>query len=228
MSSINVLLVDCMLYMRDVEDDSFDLAIVDPPYFNGPDKLGYYGKGSRSVTGVRRPDYEAKDWDVPGEDYFRELFRISKHQIIWGCNHYAGYIPHVGRIVWNKVNQSSSFSDAEIASCSLHDSTRMFDFMWNGMCQGKSISEGRVMQGNKKLNEKRIHPTQKPVILYDWLLREYAKPGMRIFDSHHGSGSLSISADKYGCDLVACEIDSSMYVKQQKRYANYKAQLRLF
>ena len=136
-------LLDCMEGMAQFPDNYFDLAIVDPPYFDGPNKLGYYG-ASITKVGVKRKGYKVKHWEIPDKSYFDELFRVSKHQIIWGCNYYAKYIPAVGRIVWDKVNGDSTFSDAEIASTSTHDSVRMFSFMWNGFMQGLSISKGKI------------------------------------------------------------------------------------
>lgn len=213
---------DHMEIMKMFPDKSFDLAVVDPPYFSGPDKLGYYGASISSI-GVEREGYEPiGNWDIPSQEYFTELFRVSKNQIIWGCNYYAAFIPSVGRIVWDKVNGQSSFSDAEIASCSFHDSVRLFSYMWNGMMQGKSIEEGRVMQGNKKLNEERIHPTQKPVILYDWIFEKYAKPDQLILDTHLGSQSSRIAAYKAGLRFVGCEVESKYYNDGNERFENFK------
>lgn len=207
---------ECMEYMKTVPDKFFDLAIVDPPYFDVPNKLGYYGSYVSS-SGVKRDGYECIHWAVPGRDYFEELKRVSKNQIVWGCN-YFDYIFSPGRIIWNKVNGSSSFSDCEIAACSLIDSVRMFTYMWNGMVQGKSIKEGHIMQGNKKLNENRIHPTQKPTALYLWLLKNYAKPGNKILDSHMGSQSSRIAAYKLGFDYYGCELDEYYFRKGCERF----------
>src|SRR5436190_11478234 len=181
-----------MELMKRYSNNYFDLAIVDPPYFSGPEKRKYYGNSINKLN-IKRTDYNPLNdsWKLPTEEYFNELFRVSKNQIIWGCNYYAKYIPSVGRIVWNKVNGESSFSDAEIASCSFHDSVRLFSFMWNGMMQGSGF-DGKV-NGNKKLNEKRIHPTQKPVALYKWILDKYAKQDDKILDTHLGSGSIAIA-----------------------------------
>lgn len=171
---------DCMDYLPKFPDKYFDLAITDPPYFSGPERRNYYGRRI-SPIGVKRYYKPSDEWNVPDEKYFKELFRVSKNQIIWGCNYFDYHFPP-GRIIWDKCNQGSDFSDCEIAACSLHDSVRLFRYMWNGMFQGKSISEGWIQQGNKSLNEKRIHPTQKPIALYDWLLSKYAKPGDKILD----------------------------------------------
>lgn len=169
--------MNCMKGMKQFPDKYFELAIVDPPYFSGPEKRGYYGR-KISPIGVQRHYNITDNWDIPGEEYFIELARVSKNQIIWGCNYYKYIFSGSGRIVWDKCNGESSFSDVEIAYCSMHDSVRLIRYMWNGMMQGKSISEGWIQQGDKSKNEVRIHPTQKPVKLYKWLLMKYAKPGI--------------------------------------------------
>lgn len=222
---IEIKNVDCMEYMGGCTDKQFDLAICDPTYFHGPNKLGYYG-ASVSSTGVARVGYKkTSDWDIPDQNYFCELLRISKHQIIWGINYYNIKNPGSGRIVWDKVNKNTTFSDCEIAYCSIHDSVRMFSYMWNGMLQGKNMYEGKTQRGNKKLNEKRIHPTQKPVVLYDWLFENYAKPGMKIIDTHLGSGSICISAHKFGCNLIGCEKTKEYALAAQERYNEFSSQL---
>lgn len=138
--------------------------------------------------------------------------------VIWGCNYYSYLFPFSGRIVWDKCNDTSSFSDCEIAATNLFNSVRIFRYMWNGMCQGKSIDEGHIMQGNKKLNEIRIHPTQKPVALYAWIFRSFAKPGDRILDTHLGSGSSRIAAYKMGLDFWGCEIDGEYFRASDERF----------
>ncbi|MCT4253707.1 site-specific DNA-methyltransferase [Elizabethkingia anophelis] len=207
---------DNMELMARYPDGYFDIAIVDPPYFSGPEKRKYYGNAVNKLN-IKRVDYSPLEnsWELPTAEYFSELFRVSKQQIIWGCNYYAEFIPNVGRIVWDKVNGESSFSDAEIASSSFHNSVRLFRFMWNGMMQGCDF-EGN-MQGDKKLNEKRIHPTQKPVALYKWLLDKYAKTGNKILDTHLGSGSIAIACHDYGYELTACELDEKYYSSALKQ-----------
>lgn len=217
--------MDCMDGLREFPDKYFDLAVVDPPYFSGPEQRGYYGR-KISPIGVHR-SYEVSDeWDVPDSRYFDELARVSKQQIIWGCNYYD-YPFGPGRIVWDKCNGNSSFSDCEIAYCSMHDSVRLFRYMWNGMMQGKSISEGMIQQGNKKLNEKRIHPTQKPIALYEWLLRKYAKEGDKILDTHVGSASSLIACKKAGLRYVGFEKDGGYFRLAQERLAEFDRQISL-
>lgn len=218
---------DNLIGMKKFPDKYFKLAIVDPPYFSGPEKRKFYGQ-EVSNKGVKRIDYPVTDtWELPTPEYFRELFRISEHQIIWGCNYYDWIFPP-GRIIWDKVNGNSSFSDCEIAYCSKHETVRMFRYMWNGMMQGKSITEGHIMQGNKKLNEKKIHPTQKPVNLYKWLLSQYANEGDNILDTHVGSGSSRLASFELGFDFTGFELNKIHFAKQEERFKNYKAQLRLF
>lgn len=218
---------DCMDILPELPDNCFDLAIVDPPYFSGPERRGYYGK-SCSATGVNRVNYpQTKKWEIPGPEYFRELERVARYYIVWGCN-YFDWIFAPGRIVWDKCNQATTFSDCEIAATNLFSSVRLFPFMWNGMCQGKSIKEGRVMQGNKKLNEKRIHPTQKPVALYGWLLTKFAQEGWKILDTHLGSGSIAIACFELGYPLLGIELEKLYYDAAKSRLLNHQKQLRLF
>lgn len=213
--------------MSGLVNKGFNLSIVDPPYFNGPGNLGYYGSRV-SPIGVSRGAYRVPNWKIPDNKYFEELKRVSKNQIIWGINYFPIQNPGPGRIIWDKCNDSSSFSDCEIAYSSFHKTVRLFPYMWNGMLQGKSITEGRLQQGNKKLNEKRIHPTQKPVNLYLWLLQKYAKTGDIIFDSHVGSGSICIACHKLGFKMIGTEIDESVLEDTVKRIENHLEQLDLF
>lgn len=205
-----------MELMKRYPDNYFDLAIVDPPYFEDYGKKNYTGNDI-STTGIKRQTNKIINWDVPNGIYFNELFRVSKNQIIWGCNYYAKYIPDFGRIVWNKLNDSSTFSKCELASHSFGVRVDKFDFMWNGM-----------LQGNMKDKEKRIHPTQKPAILYRWLLDNYSKEGDKILDTHLGSGSIAIACHDYGFELTACELDKDYYDAAIKRIKNHVGQQKLF
>lgn len=217
---------DCIEGLKAYPDKFFELAIVDPPYFKGPNKRKYYGR-AEIRTNIARVEYPVIDtWDVPGEEYFQELERVSQNQIVWGCNYY-NYTFGPGRIIWDKCNGSSSFSDCEIAYCSMHDSVRIFRYMWNGMMQGKSIEEGHIQQGNKRLNEKRIHPCQKPVNLYLWLLQRYAKSGDKILDTHTGSASSLIACHRMGFEYVAFEKSKVVYDLAAKRLQEETAQQQL-
>ena len=225
MSSI-VFNEDCMKGMARYPDKYFDLAVVDPPYFSGPEKRGFYGT-KVSKIGVHREYRVSPEWEVPGIDYFAELMRVSKKYIVWGCNYYKVIFPS-GRIVWDKCNGTSSFSDCEIAATNLFESVRLFRYMWNGMMQGKCIGEGWLQQGDKSKNEQRIHPTQKPVALYTWIFQNYAKPGDKILDTHLGSGSSRIAAYEQGLDFVGFEIDKQYFEAEEERFKAYTAQMSLF
>ncbi|MHB0965520.1 MAG: DNA-methyltransferase [Bellilinea sp.] len=218
-----ILHQDCLEYMATLPDKAFDLAIVDPPYFEGPNKPGFYRNGEFSSTLVPAGKYgELKHWDVPGPDYFNELQRVSRNQIIWGSNHFADRFNSGGPgwIVWDKENGGSSFADAELAFTSFDKAVRIFRYRWNGMIQGS--------HGNKALNEKRIHPTQKPVALYEWLLANYAKPGQRILDTHLGSGSSAIACNNLGFEMVGMELDGDYYKAACERITNAQRQERMF
>lgn len=225
---------DCMKIMPSYPDKYFDLAVADPPYARGEDggkKRAHYVK-QKNGSKLLVPDagYLKKGWDsaVPGHDYFKELRRVSKHQIIFGVNYYTAEQFGPGRIVWDKVNDGNDQSDAEIAYNSLNDRVDIFRFMWRGMMQGKSITAGDVQQGNKQLNEIRIHPTQKPIDLYRWIFMRYAKEGQKILDTHLGSGSSRIAAYEARLDFVGCEIDKDYFEAEEKRYAEYSAQVCFF
>ena len=216
---IELLHTDCMSYMAGLPDKAFDLAIVDPPYGIGEDG----GKGvrtspSRPNSYSRKPKYEAKGWDKtpPSHEYFVELKRVSKNQIIWGANHIIENIPFANTpnwIVWDKKNEGTDFADAELAYGSFKSTVRKFT------CHKFLGTRGGMDC---------IHPTQKPVALYRWLLQNYAKPGQRILDTHLGSGSIAIACDLEGFDLVGCEIDADYIAGARKRLADHQAQPRLF
>lgn len=216
--------MNCMEYMHGLPDKAFELAIVDPPYFDGPNRSGYYGKGYSNL-GVQRAKYyaECKSWTVPDERYFTELQRVSKNQIVWGANHFAGVFDSSSAcwIVWDKDNGASTFADAELAYTSFHTAVRVFKYMWNGMHQGS-------FDGDVRKNETRIHPTQKPVKLYEWLLTNYAKPGDRILDTHLGSMSSVIACLNLGFEIVGCELDADHFKTGVARVAQSQAQQRMF
>jgi site-specific DNA-methyltransferase (adenine-specific) len=224
--------MDCMQGMKEFPDKYFDLAIVDPPYgrkeHGGRNRSGYVRQKNGSKIFVKDGQYENRKWDnePPSEDYFNELMRVSKNQIIFGYN-YFDYPLIGGRIVWDKCNDGSNQSDAEIAYCSMNDRIDIFRYMWRGMFQGKSITEGTTQQGNKRLNEKRIHPTQKPVALYEWLLNRYAKPNDVILDTHVGSASSLIACYNTNHKFVGFELDEYYYKVSKQRLDTEMAQMRL-
>ena len=199
MSENIVHLIDCMEFMKTVPDKYFELAIVDPPY--GGVTAGGYMNNANTVSGcAKHPKYNLALWsqNKPNSEYFKEIMRLSKNQIIWGGNYFQTLISQDSQcwIVWDKENDNTGFADCELAWTSFNTATRRFKFMWNGM-----------LQGNMKNKETRIHPTQKPVALYKWLLKNYAKQGDKIFDSHVGSGSIRIACHDMGFDFEGCEID---------------------
>ncbi len=204
---------DSLPAMKAMPDRAYELAIVDPPYFDGPNKSGYYGNVI-STTKVKRQSYSIiGSWNVPDAEYLSELKRVSINQIIWGINYFPFQNPGPGRLIWDKKNDASTFSDGEIAYCSLIDTVRFFRFMWNGM-----------LQQDMKNKEKRIHPTQKPVRLYEWLLKNYAKPGDKILDTHGGSGSIAIACDIMGFDLDWYEIDTDYFQAAKERLERHQKQ----
>ncbi len=202
-------LMDCIEGMRHYPDKYFDLAIVDPPYGIGFD-------GSRKSTSKHggRKAYEFKGWDneIPPYEYFIELWRVSKNQIIWGANYFVEHLPpSMGWIFWDK-GQRICNSDGELAYTSFKRALR-------------------VIEANRcKIQEHggAIHPTQKPVYLYDWILLNYAEKGMKILDTHLGSGSSRIAAHKNGFHFVGFEVDKEYYEKQEKRFKEYASQPRIF
>lgn len=224
--------IDCMKYMAKCSDNQFDLAIVDPEWgrkqHGGINRDKMVSQKSGSKIFVQSPNHKKKNWDNKpvGKEYFKELFRVSKHQIIWGINYFES--PGPGRIIWDKVNDGTDQSNCEIAYNSLNNRVDLVRYMWRGMMQGKSLKEGHIQQGNKKLNEKIIHPTQKPVLLYKWLLNKYAQPGWKIFDSHLGAGSIAIACHDLGFELEACENDFDYYSDAVKRIDWHKRQLNLW
>lgn len=204
--AIELLHIDCMEYMKTLKDKEFDLAIVDPPY----------GLGKRTVDGggVNRmirfmDDMRRTNWDdaTPTAEYFEQLMRVSKNQIIWGGN-YFGLPAHRTFVVWDKMTYITTMSQVELAWTS-------FD------------SPARYVKINSNQLD-RFHPTQKPVKLYNWLLKEYAEKGHRILDTHLGSGSSAISAHYFGCDFVGCEIDKEYYEKACKRFKVTTSQFQIF
>lgn len=228
--------IDCMIAMRNFPDKFFDLAIVDPQYGIGESRrtqsrptTAKQANGSRLYVSTARK-HKVSDWDDerPGPEYFEELQRVSRNQIIWGGNHFADLLPaRSGWVVWDKVNPGSDQSDCELAWTSFKIGVRQIEFMWNGMIQGKSLSEGRIAQGDKSKNEPRIHPTHKPMLLYRWLLQNYAKSGDRILDTHLGGGSSRIAAHDLGYEFYGYELDPDYFEAQEKRFAQHISQLTL-
>lgn len=218
-------------------DGYFDLALCDIPYGIGVGKMAYLQTTDHTIVqknGVRlnanrnKKPYTNKDWDnaVPSQVYFDELKRVCRNQIIFGVDYVQWAGLGAGRIIWDKcVPESVSFKGFERAYCSMIDQEITIHLLWSGMNQAKSIKEPTTQQGNKKLNEKRIHPCHKPIMLYDILLSRFGSPGMKIVDTHLGGGSSRIAADRFGAaEFVGCEIDKEYYQAQEARFSQYKSQ----
>lgn len=210
---------DNMALMARYPDKHFDLAIVDPPYGIG---FGEFNRTNKDSNGNRfkANKYKNSNWDesIPNSLYFNELMRISKNQIIWGGN----YFPELwvngckGFIFWYKGNPVENFSDGELAWTSFNKVAKQFEYRYYGNLEGKTSSSNK------------IHPTQKPVALYKWLLDKYAKQGDKILDTHLGSGSIAIACHDYNFDLTACELDTDYYNKAMDRINNHIKQQKLF
>ncbi len=206
---------DCEEFMKDLPDKFFDLAVTDPPYFDGPQKAGYYA-GTKQKTEVGEYKDLSDTWEIPGKDYFDRLVALSNNQIIWGINYYDFAAPG-GRIVWVKGSQGSPFSMAEIAYQSFYNRVDLFSYLWSGFWQEP---------GNKK--EIRIHPTQKPVKLYEWIYANYAKPGQTILDTHGGSMSSVIAALNMGFEITCIEKDKDYFNAAVERVIKSQQQQKLF
>jgi len=238
-AQINLYNTDCMEGMKEFPDNYFHLAIVDPPYsitnsrkkgmsaYRGPNSKSSRKKGfaTKNTEKHEYPQlYESKDWDMnrPDKAYFDELRRVSKNQIIWGGNYFADLLPASrGWVYWykNRFHRNfNRFSDGELAYTSFDKILKQVDIPWIGL--------GYL---NNEIGEKKIHPTQKPIALYIWLLEKYTKSNNeRILDTHLGSGSIAIAADKLGFDLWGYELDKDYYEGAVNRLSEHRKQLRLF
>lgn len=210
--------MDCMEGMKQFPDKYFDLAIVDPPYGIGENGSKNHTRG-KLATATNYKAFAGEDTKPPDEDYFAELFRISKNQIIWGANHFISRFCKDSScwIVWDKVNGENDFADCELAWTSFKSAVRKFEFRWAGM-----------LQGNMKHKEIRIHPTQKPVELYSFLLNRYAKPGDKILDTHVGSASSLVACHNLGFQYVGFELDPDYFKAASERLETVKSQLSIF
>jgi len=212
---IDITNEDNMLLMARYPDNHFDLAIVDPPYGIDVSKTGNVGGNNLGKS----KDYGKKEWDseIPTAEYFKEIQRVSKNQIIFGGNYMIEHLQNTPCfIIWDK-NNSGNFADAELAWTSFDTATRIFKSTWNGM-----------IQHDMKNKEIRIHPTQKPVRLYEWILDNYAEEGFKILDTHLGSGSIAIACHNRKFELTACELDKDYFEAAIKRIEQHIAQLTLF
>ena len=213
---INLYNEDCMVAMAGFSDNQFDLAIVDPPYGICADKKNSVKKlQSKKSAGLSR-EYGNQEWDssIPPNEYFIQLKRVSKRQIVWGANFFN---LQGGMLYWHKQVTMPTYSQGELAWLSWLKKIDFVDIAWHGM-----------IQHNMKNKEMRIHPTQKPVKLYEWLLMNYAEEGNKILDTHLGSGSIAIACHNLGYDLTGYEIDTEYYEAAIKRLKQHQSQIRMF
>ena len=219
----DVYLEDCVKGLKRFPDNYFDLAVVDPPY--GIDMSQELFKRGQTCKKNGYKEHLNKDWDkqIPQQDYFDELFRVSKNQIVFGANYMTKYLPEsMGWIVWNKVQRGYSFADGELAWTSFKKALRIFDY-----ARGNESGFAPKLKGTERAGIN-IHPTQKPIALYDWIFANYSERGQIILDTHLGSGSSRIAANKAGINFVGFEIDEDYYERQEKRYQTFISQLRMF
>lgn len=216
---INIHNIDCMELMKNTPDKYYDLAIVDPPYGINADVKNSTNKKQSKKSASNSKKYGEQKWDtdVPTKEYFIELFRVSKEQIIWGVNYYPFDFLAGGRIYWDKCVTMPTYSDGELAYCSLLNSIKSVKIAWHGM-----------IQHDMKNKEARIHPTQKPIALYKWILSKYAKKGDKILDTHFGSGSHGIACYDLLFDLDACELDADYFNASVERIKTHAKQQNLF
>ena len=211
-----VYLMDNMEFMLGCKDNQFDLAIVDPPYGISEPAFRRNDVIVKKASKTKKYNTAVYKQGIPSKEYFKELTRVSKNQIIWGGN-YFGLLPSRCWVVWDKVTQDAQWADCELAWTSFKSSVRMFKFAWNGM-----------IQGDMKNKEIRIHPTQKPVQLYKWLLKNYAKEGDKILDTHVGSQSSRIACWDGGFDYWGTELDPEYFADGNKRFEIHRSQGNLF
>lgn len=210
---------DCIEGMKDFPDKFFDLAIVDPPYGIGEDAHKTDSRARYSIKSKEYKPFAGNDKEPPGPEYFEELFRVSKNQIIFGGNYFIDKIkkPSSCWIVWDKDNGGSDYADCELAWTSFPGAIRKFRYRWAGM-----------IQENMKEKEFRIHPTQKPVALYKWILTKWGGTSGIILDTHVGSASSLIACEELGFDYVGFELSPHYYELAKKRLQQEAAQLTLF
>ena len=231
-NKIEITNEDNMLLMARYPDDYFDLAIVDPPYGIGASKQSVSSskmKGRKNSV-IKRSDLKSKEWDneIPNKEYFDELFRVSKNQIIWGGNYFP--LPLINSwIVWNKLQVLETRSDGELAWTSFKRPLKIVPLLQDGFKRGQNVGYNQPVIYNEPFSGKQtIHPTQKPIVLYKWILDKYAKEGDKILDTHLGSGSIAIACHDYGYELTACELDKEYYDKAIQRITNHTNQQKLF
>ena len=210
--------IDCLIGMKQFPDKYFDLALIDTPYGIREDGSKNHTRGKLAVSKDYK-GYTGNDLKPPEPEYWRQLFRVSKNQIIWGANHFISKIPYDSScwIVWDKDNGETDFADCELAWTSFSSAVRKYKFKWQGM-----------LQEDMKNKQIRIHPNEKPIVLYKWLLQNYAKEGDKIRDTHGGSMSSRIAAHQMGFDFWGYELDHDYFKEGCKRFDLVTSQTQLF
>jgi len=211
LKTVRLFNIDCMLFMKEIPDNYYELAIVDPPYGIGFGKFNRTNKDSSGKT-YKANKYKNSNWDnaIPDERYFKELMRVSQNQIIWGGNYFPVLWGYGGKcfLFWHKANPVPNFSDGELAWTSFNKVARQIDLRYYGNLEGKTSAS------------KKYHPTQKPIQLYKWLFTNYAKKGDKIFDSHGGSFSSACACLDMGFEFDGCEIDKEYFNNAVNRLKN--------
>lgn len=215
LGTITAMQGDCLEYMKSMPNKAYDLAIVDPPYGIGEDGSKNHTR-SKLATSKNYKAYSSGDTEAPSIEYWNELQRVSKNIIAWGANHYISKLPFDSScwIVWDKDNGNNDFADCELAYTSFSTAVRKFTWKWNGM-----------LQQNMKNKQVRIHPNEKPIQLYEWLLMNYAKQGDKILDTHGGSMSHAIACNKLGYELTIIENDEIYFAEAVKRLKQHQQAL---
>lgn len=206
---------DCVEGLKRFSDKHFDLAIVDPPYGIGAGSKSFINRNTANKRAEKF--YKDNDWDkcTPEAEYWQELMRVSKNWIVWGGNYFTQYLPPARCfIVWDKKTGVNSYADCELALTNIDSNARIITKFWLG--------------AHAQDDDGRIHPTQKPIMVYDFIYQNYAKEGYKILDTHLGSGSNRISAQKNGFNFTGFEIDKDYYEAQEKRFKDFVSQLRMF
>lgn len=247
-----------MELMKRYSDNYFDVAIVDPEYGIGESKKNHKSRNTpvKQKNGnslkINATEYEKKDWDnkPPGDNFFDELRRVSLNQIIFGGNYFSQITKEVfkpprrneyddfiknnpkGWVIWDKMNGGNDFNDCELIYTSYDFDTFIVYYMWNGMMQGLCVSENKqkasVQQGNKKLNEKRFHPTLKPIKIYQWMIRKFNLFRLKVLDTNLGVGSIILACIDAECMLIACDKETDYFEKACERGKNYYSQQNIF
>lgn len=214
-----------------VADIPYGIDVANMPYLKEVNTTVKQKNGSKINGNRNKTIHEFKDWDksIPPQEYFDEVVRVSENQIIFGINYVDWKGVGSGRIKWNKgFDPRVSFNQYEYAYCSSIENEIEIEFLWAGMMQAKSLKEPMTQQGNKRKNEKRIHPTHKPIRLYSKIFIDIIKEPCFMLDTHGGGMSSAIAADELGFDLDICEIDKEYFDAGVKRFSEYKRQLSLF